>query len=65
MILILSSNKYFTLKRYFSNKKKDFMLQIDANQRPDIYQVAYLAFSLCKRDLTIKNRNVTHNLFYF
>lgn len=37
----------------------EFMLQVDADGRPDIYQVSCVAFRLAKKDCPVANANVS------
>ena len=36
-----------------------YMLEVDPDKRPDIYQVSWLAFSMCHRECPIPNMNVS------
>lgn len=37
----------------------EFMLEVDADGRPDIFQVSYVAFRLAKKDCLVSNANVS------
>ena len=41
------------------------MLEPDPETRPEIYQISYLAFKLAGRECSIKNVNVSFELFLF
>lgn len=34
------------------------MLELEPDQRPDIYQVSYIAFQLAEKDCPVQNLNV-------
>lgn len=37
----------------------EFMLEVDADGRPDIYQVSCVVFRLAKKDCPVSNANVS------
>lgn len=40
-----------------------YMLEMDPDKRPDIYQVASVAFRLARRDCPVPNMNVSFQSF--
>ena len=41
-----------------------YMLEVDPDKRPDIFQVSYLAFKITGRENTLPNMNVCMSIIY-